>query len=77
MARNAWLELAPRSKQQQRDAEAYDCVQRIMQNGCHKKTAAVAEAAKALRRSESSIWVSLKEHKMRLFFERHGWRIGK
>jgi hypothetical protein len=49
-------------KRQSRNAEAYNCVQKIIQDGCPKKISAVSEAARALKRSESSIWTSLREH---------------
>jgi hypothetical protein len=44
------------------NAKIYKCVQKILKDGCSKKSAAVREAAIALRRSERSIWTSLREH---------------
>jgi hypothetical protein len=41
-------------------------VQKILQDGCAKKSAAVREAAKALRRGERSVWTSLREHERAL-----------
>ena len=49
-----------------RNAEAYTCVQKILQDGCSKKSAAVREAAKELGRGERSIWTSLREHERQL-----------
>jgi hypothetical protein len=53
-------------KRKNRNAEAYDRVQKILQEGCPKKSLAVREAAIALDRSERSVWTSLREHEERL-----------
>jgi hypothetical protein len=55
-------------KRESRNAEAYDCDKKIVQEGKAgpKKSSAVSEAAKALKRSESSIWTSLREHEREL-----------
>jgi hypothetical protein len=55
-------ELERDRKRQDRNAEAYNCVQKIVQDGCPKKSSAVSEAAKALKRSDTAIWTSLREH---------------
>jgi molybdenum-dependent DNA-binding transcriptional regulator ModE len=53
-------------KRNSRNAERYNCVQKIVQDGCPKKSSAVSEAAKALKCSERSIWTSLEEHEREL-----------
>ncbi len=46
-------------KREGKDKEAYDLVQKILADGCPKKSSAVSEAANALRRSERSVWTSV------------------
>ena len=61
--RPRWVE------QQHRDSQAYACVEKILQEGCTKKSEAVREAAKQVGRCERSIWTSLKRHERQMEFE--------
>jgi hypothetical protein len=52
-----------------KDRAAYDLVQKILADGCPKKSRAVSEAASALKRSERAVWTSIKRYPKTL--ERH------
>ena len=58
--------LRRQAKKRHRNAAVFNLVQALLADGCPKKSLAVKEAAAKLRRSERSVWTSLKEHPQEL-----------
>jgi hypothetical protein len=55
-----------RHERASKDAKLYNHVQKLLAEGCPKKTAAVVETAATLRCAERAVWTSLRRHEAEL-----------